>query len=55
MRNLALECGYTRIIRSRHGYVICNKHDTVIGRMIEKYGEYMESEVTVFQNLVGGG
>jgi FkbM family methyltransferase len=50
-----LEEGHQRLIKARHGYVLYNRNDTVIGRSIEVYGEYFESEVGVFRRFVGAG
>lgn len=50
-----LEEGHQRLIKARHGYVLYNRNDTVIGRSIEMYGEYFESEVNVFRRFVEAG
>ena len=47
--------GYQRLIRARHGYVLYNRNDTVIGRLIEAYGEYFESEVDAFRRFLAPG
>jgi FkbM family methyltransferase len=52
---ILLEEGHQRLIKARHGYVLYNRNDTVIGRSIEMYGEYFESEVGVFRRFVGTG
>ncbi len=52
---LVLEEGNQRLIRARHGYVLYNRNDTVIGRLIETYGEYFESEVAVFRRFLTAG
>ncbi|MBL8200610.1 MAG: FkbM family methyltransferase [Chromatiales bacterium] len=54
-QSLLLEEGHQRLIKARHGYVLYNRNDTVIGRSIEMYGEYFESEVKVFRRFVGAG
>jgi len=48
---ILLETGHQRLVRGRHGYVLYNRNDTVIGRSIEVYGEYFESEVNVFRRF----
>lgn len=50
-----LEEGNQRLIRARHGYVLYNRNDSVIGRLIETYGEYFETEVDVFRRFLAGG
>jgi FkbM family methyltransferase len=52
---ILLEAGHQRLAKARHGYVLYNKNDTVIGRSIEVYGEYFESEVNVFRHFVTAG
>jgi FkbM family methyltransferase len=52
---ILLDEGHQRLIKARHGYVLYNRNDTVIGRSIETYGEYFESEIGVFRRFVGAG
>lgn len=52
---ILLEAGHQRLVKARHGYVLYNRNDTVIGRSIEVYGEYFESEVRVFRNFATTG
>lgn len=52
---ILLEAGHQRLVKARHGYVLYNRNDTVIGRSIEVYGEYFESEVQVFSHFVATG
>lgn len=52
---LLLEQGHQRLIRARHGYVLYNSNDTVVGRLIETYGDYFETEVNVFRRFVSPG
>ena len=52
---LLLEQGHQRLIRARYGYVLYNSNDTVIGRLIETYGEYFEAEVNIFRAFVVEG
>jgi FkbM family methyltransferase len=47
---------YTILRRFRHGaanLLLCLKHDSYIGRAVERYGEYSEAEVDVFRQFVG--
>ena len=52
---ILLEQGHQRLIKARDGYVLYNKNDTVVGRLIETYGEYFETEVNVFRRFVSAG
>lgn len=54
-RRLLLDEGHQRLIKARHGYVLYNRNDTVIGRLIELYGEYFEGEVDAFRRFVQPG
>lgn len=47
--------GIHRVIRGRHGDFIYNKHDIYIGRSLERYGEFSESEVNLFQQVCRPG
>lgn len=44
--------GFNMLVRGRHGMVLFNRNDTVVGRSIATYGEYFESEVEVFRRMV---
>lgn len=46
------ESGTNRLVRARHGFMLFNRHDTVVGRSLAYYGEYFESEVRMFRQLV---
>lgn len=52
---LVMECGQNRLIRARHGYMLYNKNDTVVGRLLEAYGEYLEAEVDIFRMALRPG
>ena len=52
---ILLENGPHRLIRGRYGYVLYNKNDTVVGRIMEAYGEYFESEVAIFRQICRPG
>lgn len=47
--------GPNNVVRGRHGYVVYNRNDTVVGLSIKQYGEYFESEVEVFRGIVQQG
>ena len=47
--------GYNAVVKARYGYVIFNKNDHYIGKAIEKYGEFSESEVEIFRQLCAEG
>jgi FkbM family methyltransferase len=42
-------------VKGRYGFILYNRNDTVIGRSIEVYGEYFESEVNVFRRFCTPG
>jgi len=54
-QQILIEEGHQRLVRARHGYLLYNRHDTVIGRLIETYGEYFEAEVDVFRRFIAPG
>lgn len=54
-RSILIENGHQRLVRGRHGYVLYNRNDVVIGRLIELYGEYFESEVDIFRRFLSAG
>jgi hypothetical protein len=43
------------IKKCRYGLMIYNNSDIWVGRSIEKYGEFSESEVQVFQDILKPG
>ena len=47
--------GFHCLKRARHGYLLYNRHDAYIGRSIELYGEFSESEVAVFRQFLRPG
>ena len=49
------EAGTNRLVRARHGFMLFNRHDTVVGRSLAYYGEYFESEVRLFRQMVRPG
>lgn len=50
-----LDEGHQRLIRAKHGYVLCNRNDAVIGRLVQAYGEYFEGEVDIFRSVLRPG
>ena len=50
-----LSSGYQRLIKARYGFVLYNSNDFVVGRLLEMYGEYFESEVEIFRQIVRPG
>ena len=42
---------FNAVVKAKYGYVLYNKNDTYVGSAIEKYGEFLESEVNVFKQL----
>lgn len=44
-----------RVVRARHGLIAYHPQDSIIGRSIEVYGEYYESEVNLFRQVVRPG
>jgi len=47
--------GFNAIVKGKYGYVVYNKNDMYIGKAIEKYGEFSESEVELFRDLCDEG
>ncbi len=47
--------GFNRVVRGRHGDFAYNRNDIYIGRSLEKYGEFSEMEVELFQQLCREG
>ena len=50
-----LEAGVNRLRHCRHGAMLFNRHDLVIGRSLDAYGEYAEREMEVFEQVVREG
>jgi FkbM family methyltransferase len=44
-----------KVKRCRHGLMLYQPHDTVIGRSLDLYGEYSEGEVALFRHAVARG
>lgn len=47
--------GHNQLTDARHGRILYNDGDAVIGRSIAYYGEYFESEVDVFRHVLAPG
>ena len=47
--------GFNAVKQGRYGYIIYNKNDIYIGAAIEKYGEYSEAEISLFQQILKPG
>lgn len=47
--------GYNCLVRAKYGHVLYNRHDIYIGKAIEKYGEFSQGEVDLFQQICGQG
>lgn len=47
--------GMNRLTRGRHGLLLYNRHDTYIGRSVERYGDFSEGEVELFRQLIRPG
>ena len=50
-----LENDYIGVKRARHGIFIFNRNDRLIGRSLDLYGEWCESEIALLRNFVGPG
>lgn len=44
--------GFNQLRKARYGYTLYNKNDQYIGKAIENYGEFSESEAILFKSLV---
>jgi FkbM family methyltransferase len=49
------DCGANRLTRTRHGLMIYNRHDSYIGRSVERYGEFSEGECDLLRQMVRPG
>jgi FkbM family methyltransferase len=55
LKNLLNNKSFNGLVKGRHGYFVYNKNDTYIGRSIEKYGEFSESESELFRQICRPG
>ncbi len=44
-----------RLLATRHGTLIFNRHDQYVGRSLAHYGEYSEGEVDLFRQIISPG
>lgn len=50
-----LEQNDRQLLRVRHGVMLVNRHDAIVGRSLAYYGEYFEQEAALFRQLVRPG
>ncbi len=50
-----MDQSFNRMKRCRHGYMLYNPRDQLLGRSLDRYGEYSEGEVAVFGQVVKPG
>jgi len=50
-----LEQGRIAIKRMRHGLMMYNRNDIIIGRSLDRYGEWCEGELRLFHNVLRPG
>lgn len=55
LKNLLPVEGFNQLVSGRHGMILFNRNDTVVGQSALHYGEYFESEVAVFRQLIRPG
>jgi len=46
---------FNRLHACRHGVMLINKNDVYIGRSLERYGEFSEGELELFESVVRSG
>lgn len=54
-KNLLLDENGVRLRRCRHGLMLYPNHDMYVGRSLDVYGEYMQSEMDLFAHFVKPG
>jgi FkbM family methyltransferase len=54
-RSLIPPTGRTRVKACRRGLMLYNMHDTNVGRILDTYGEYSESEIELFAQVLRPG
>ena len=47
--------GFNAVVKGKYGYLTYNKNDIIIGRSVEKYGEFSELELFLFQHICVAG
>ncbi|HQT79467.1 MAG TPA: FkbM family methyltransferase [Rhodopila sp.] len=55
LKNILRNDDFNWLVQGRHGVILCNKNDVVVGRSAIYYGEYFESEVEIFRQIVQPG
>jgi len=51
----ALESGRIAIKRTRHGLLMFNRNDVIIGRSVDRYGEWCEDEIRLLRPVIRPG
>jgi len=47
--------GFNKVQACRHGVMLFNKNDVYIGRSLERYGEFSQGELEMFERFMGPG
>ncbi len=55
MQNIHQFKGPVRMVSGKYGDMFYNKHDAIIGRSLEYYGEYCEHEMELFRAIIKPG
>lgn len=55
LNNILSDDGFNHLVPGRYGTILFNKNDVVVGRSAMYYGEYFESEVSLFHQIVKPG
>lgn len=50
-----LDTGFNCLNHSRHGWMLYNKNDMYIGKSFDRYGEFSEGEVAIFERILRPG
>lgn len=53
--NYLVNNGYIGVKRAKHGIFMFNRNDRFIGRSLDHYGEWCESEIGLLQNFIASG
>lgn len=53
--NLSPDAGDNILLSVRHGRMLVNRHDTIVGKSLDYYGEYFEQEVRLFKQMLRPG
>jgi len=54
-KNLILQNDFIRLKQCRHGLMLYNCNDTIIGKSLEHYGEWCEKELELLENFITMG